>query len=293
MNLFMNRLIVTLLLLLSASSQAIDYTQLSAAKRLTAEKRYDEAIQKLESLAVKAEEPGENFHYLNLAMDIAMKTLKNAERAMSLVATVKDAAHRDFARLRVLTDFERYDEALASVKGKGIDAWPVRCRGEAHGLLAQIHHAKKDAAAELREWQMAAAAQGAEISLRGRALRECGVLHLKAGDTAKAETAFREATEVTPANYSWRVDSLVSLSRLLIESQRVREAVKAFEGTDFTKVTSVTAKASLLEAYARALLAAGKTIAAIETFDQVLQLAIPDEWKDRINKELDQMAESF
>jgi hypothetical protein len=80
---------------------------------------------------------------------------------------------------------------------------------------------------------------------------------------------------------------------LLIESNRTKEAVQAFDGTDFTKVTSVTARGSLLEAYARTLLAAGKKIKAIETFDQLLQLDLPAVWKDRINQELDQMAEEF
>jgi len=41
------------------------------------------------------------------------------------------------------------------------------------------------------------------------------------------------------------------------------------------------------------LLAAGKKIKAIETFDILLQSGIPDIWKDRINKELDLMAEAF
>ena len=57
--------------------------------------------------------------------------------------------------------------------------------------------------------------------------------------------------------------------------------------------TCGAAKGNLLEAYARALLAAGKKIIAIETFDQLLQLDLPSAWKDRINKELDQMAEEF
>ena len=129
--------------------------------------------------------------------------------------------------------------------------------------------------------------------MRGRALREAGVLFQKQGNLAKAEELFRQAIAVTPANYAWRVDSLVALSRLLIESQRSKEAVKAFEGTDFTKVTSVTTRGNLIEAYARALLAKGKKIKAIETFDQLLHLDLPAEWKDRINKELDQMAEEF
>lgn len=286
-------LILTALSLLGVSAQAVDYAQFSVAKRLHKEKRYDEAIAKLEAMAAKTDEAGENFTYLDYAIDIAVNPLKNAQRALALAAAVKDPAHRDFAKLRVLADLERYDEALASVQGKDIDAWPVRCRGQAHSILAGIYHAKKDAAGELRQWQMTADAPGAEIGVRGRALREVGVLYLKQGKAKEAEEQFRRAIQVTPANYAWRVESLVALSRLLIESQRGREAVRAFDGTDLTKVTSVTSKAHLVEAYARALLAAGRKIKAIETFDQLLQLDIPAEWKDRINKELDQMAETF
>jgi tetratricopeptide (TPR) repeat protein len=289
----MTRLIAIFLTLLTASSHAVDYQSLSAVKRLTADKRYDEAIQKLEALAAKTEEVGENFHYLDLAMDITVKSLKNADRSLALAAQVKDAAHRDFARLRVLTDFQRYDEALASVREEAIETWPVRCRGQAHGFLAEIYHKKKDEAAELRQWQKAAEAPGAEVSVRGRAHREAAVLHLKHGDTAKAEEHFRKALAVTPANYAWRVESLAGLSRLLIDNKRPREAVKAFEGTDFSKIDHITSKGTLLEAYARALLAAGKKIKAIETFDQLLQLNLPAAWKDRINQELDEMAEEF
>lgn len=286
-------MIITALALLGVSAQAIDYTQLSAAKRLRADKRYDEAIQKLEGMAAKTDDAAENFTYLGFAIDTAVESLKDAARSLALVAAVKDPAYRDFAKLRVLADFDRYDEALASVQGKDIDGWPVRCRSQAHSILAGIYHAKKDAAAELQQWQMTADAPGAEPGVRGRALRELGVLHLKQGQAKEAEEQFRRAIRVTSANYSWRVESLAALSRLLVESNRGREAVKAFDDTDFTKVSSVTAKASLLEAYARALLAAGRKIKAIETFDQLLQLDISAEWKDRINKELDQMAEAL
>lgn len=286
-------ILITALAWLGISAHAFDYTQFSAVKRLRADKRYDEAIQKLKGMAAKTDEAGENFTYLDFAIEIAVKSLKDEKQALALAAAIKDPAHRDFAKLSVLADFERYDDALASVQGQDIDAWPVRCRSQAHSILAGIYHARKDAAAELKQWQLTADAPGAEPGVRGRALRELGVLLLKQGNVKEAEEQFRRAVQVTSANYAWRVESLVALSRLLIESQRGREAVRVFDGTDFTQVTSLTSRANLIEAYARALLAAGRKIKAIETFDQLLQLDIPAEWKDRINKELDQMAETF
>ena len=289
----MIRLFFILIALTSLPAHALDYTQLGAVKRLTADKRYDEAIQKLEALAAKTDEPGENFHYLELALDITVKSLKSAERSLALAAKVKDAAHRDFATLRVLAAFDRHDEALASVQGKDINDWPVRCRGAAHGILAEIYHAKKDSKAELQQWLEAADSPGAELVTHGRALCEAAELQLKFGNAAQAEQQLRKAVALTPANYAWRVEALVTLSRLLIEQQRSKEALKVFDGTDFTKVTSVTPRGNLIEAHARALLAAGKKIRAIETFDQLLQLDLPATWKDRINKELDRMAEDF
>lgn len=289
----MIRLIAITLALLSGTTYALDFQELGAVKRLTTDHRYDEAIQKLEALAAKTDEAGENFHYLDLAMDIAVKSLKNADRSLALAAQVKDAAHRDFAKLRVLTDFHRYDEALASVREESIDSWPVRCRGRAHGFLAEIYHKKKDEAAELQQWEKAATSPGAEVGVLGRAYREAAVLHVKRGETAKAEEYFRKAIALTPSNYAWRTESLIALSRLLTDSQRAKEAVKAFDGTDFSKIENTNARGQLLEAYGRALLAAGKKIKAVEAFDTLLQSGIPDTWKDRINKELDQMAEDF
>lgn len=274
-------------------AHAVDYTALSSVKRLRAEKRYDEALQKLEALATKTDEPGENYTYVSQAIDIAVDSLKNADRALALAASLKDPSLRDFAKLRVLTDFERYDDALTFMRDKDVTAWPVRVQGQAHGILAAIYHEKKDAVAELAQWQLVAAAPGTEVGVRGRAHREAGVLLQKQGNAAKAEEQFRKALDVTPANYAWRVESLIALSRLLIDQQRAKDAVAAFDGTDFTEVTTVTNRGNLIEAHARALLAAGKRIKAIETFDQLLTLDLPAAWKDRINRELDQMSESF
>jgi hypothetical protein len=103
----MNRLCLLLVCLVSFGglSHAIDYTALSAVKRLRTEKRYDEALQKLEALATKTDEASENFTYLSQALDIAVDSLKDADRSLALAAAIKEPALRDFAKLRVLADF--------------------------------------------------------------------------------------------------------------------------------------------------------------------------------------------
>ena len=69
----------------------------------------------------------------------ASASLKDPDRALTLADKVKEPARRDYANLRVLSDSKRYDEALARVRDKKIDAWPVSCRGRAHAILATIY----------------------------------------------------------------------------------------------------------------------------------------------------------
>ncbi len=284
--------IIVFLAQLGAAS-ALDYTQLNAVKLLRSEKRFDEAIQKLEAMAAQAADADENFHYFEIAIEIASGSLKNADRALALADKVMDPARRDYANLRVLSDFKRNDEALARVRDKKIDEWPVSCRGKAHVILAAIYQMRGDDAAAQEHRLKAIASPGTETVVRGNAATDAAQHYLKHGDTRKAEEMFRQALDISPAYYAWRNTSVIALSRLLIQTQRAKEAVKLFEGMDFSKVENTTARGQLLEASARALLAAGKKIKAIETFDTLLQSGIPDTWKDRINKELDQMAEDF
>ncbi len=62
---------------------------------------------------------------------------------------------------------------------------------------------------------------------------------------------------------------------------------------DFSKVQSPHTRGRLFEAQARALLASGQVIKAVESFDELLKTNVSQAWKDRINRELDEMAESF
>ena len=275
------------------AASALDYTQLNAVKLLRSEKRFDDAIQKLAALATQAADADENFHYLEIAIEIASGSLKNADRSLALADKVQDPARRDYANLRVLSEFKRNDEALARVRDKKIDEWPARCRGSAHGILADLYRLRGDDASAQGHRLKAITSPGAEAVVRGNTATDAAQLYLKQGDTRKAEEMFRQALDISPAYYAWRNTSVIALSRLLVQTQRPQEAVKLFEGRDFSKVENTTARGQILEAYARALLAAGRKIKAIETFDTLLQSGIPDTWKDRINKELDQMAEDF
>lgn len=286
-------LILGISLLACGDAFALNYTQLKTVSLLRTEKRFEEALRKLETLATNAADENENFHYVNIAIEIATDDLKSESRALALAETIEGAAFREYARLQILSEFKHYDEALAWVKDKSIDAWPARYRGSAHVILARIYEEQENDAAAQEQRLLAIDSVGASASVRGNAANAAGKHYLKQGDEKGAMELFRQALEISPASYAWRTDSQMALSKLLVDSGRADEAVSLFEGMEFSKVQSPHTRGRLFEAYARALLASGRVIKAVETFDELLKTNVSQEWKDRINRELDEMAENF
>jgi tetratricopeptide (TPR) repeat protein len=280
-------------ILLSGTLRAIDWTGLEAVRRLQEEKRYDEAVKRLEAMATRASADAEQFYYLEQAIDIAVESLRDFDRARALARAARDPARRDYADLEVLWRFKKDDEALAAVRGKPIDTWPLDCRGSAHKIIGDLQQTRGDSASALAHYVNAARSSGAPVMIRGRAARQAGMLYLDRGERAPAKAMFRHALTVSPAPYAWRCESLLTLSQMLVEERRAPEAVALFQGVDFTKLEAGHWKSRLLEAYARALLAAGRNIKAVETFDQLLQSGISKNWQARIEKELDKLAEEW
>lgn len=272
---------------------ATDWTGLAAARRLREEGRHDEAVKRFEAMAARAPTDLEQFRYLEQAIDIAAGPLGDFERARGLARSVRDPARRDYAEFDVLWRFRKEDEALAAARDKPIDTWPADCRGSACRILGDLCRARKDDAAALAHYTKAAHAAGAPAAVRGGAARQAGRILLERGDRAGAEGVFRHALGLSPAAYAWRCECLLTLAEMLAEERRAAEAVKLFEEIDFGKLEAGPWKSKLLEGYARALLAAGRRIKAVETFDLLLRSGISKSWQARIEKELDKLADEW
>jgi tetratricopeptide (TPR) repeat protein len=284
---------LALALVLAGEVLAMDWTGLGAARRLQEEKRYDEAIRRLEEMAGRTTNDAEQFQYLQTAMEIAGSSLKNYDRARALADKIRDPASRDFAVLQLYWNFKRYDEALAHAQGKPIETWPVASRASAYNILGEINRMRKNNAAALENYARAAGLPAVAGTVRGSAAKAAGALYLEGGDRAKAEEMFRKALAISPAAFAWRCESLIALSDMLVRDNRAAEAVKLFESGRAANDANEHWKPRLLEAHARALLADGKKIKAIETYDALLKSGISAEWKARIDKELDKIAETM
>ena len=75
---------------LATGAPAVDWQELSAAQRLCADKRYEEALGRLKALADRTPGEAEQFQYLGKAIDIAVDSLHDGARAKSLAAAVHD-----------------------------------------------------------------------------------------------------------------------------------------------------------------------------------------------------------
>jgi tetratricopeptide (TPR) repeat protein len=281
-------------LILSGEAFTMDWEGLAAVHGLRVEKRYDDAIRRLEDMAGRTRNDAEQFHYLQMAVEIASNSLKNYDRAKALAGAIRDPASRDFATLHLYWSFKRYDEAFAYAQGKPIETWPVGCLATAYNILGEINLMRQNNQAALENYLKAAqqlpAAAG---TARGSSARQAGMLYLQSGDRVRAEEMFRKALAISTAGYAWRNDSLITLSGMLIEDKRTAEAVALFESFDFNKMENNYWTNRLLDAYARALLADGKKIKAIETYDALLKSNISQERKVKIEKELDKLADKM
>lgn len=287
------RLVLAMWIALGGIAAATDWTGLGAVKRLREEKRFDEAIVRLQAMAQRSSDDAEQYRCLQLAIDIAVESLRDCERARTLAKAVRDPARRDFASLQILWRFNKHEEALTLAQGKPIDRWPADCRGAAHEILGDICRQRGDEPAALEHYLKVVESTGTPAHARGAAAKQAGRIYLGKGDRAKAEAIFRQALTISPANYAWRNESLLTLSGMLIEDRRTSEAVAVFETIRFDKMDNGSWKSRLLEGYARALLADGRKIKAIETFDRLLKSGISKDWQARIERELDKIADEL
>jgi len=282
-----------LIIVLAGQVRAMDWGGLAAVSRFCEEKRFDEAIRRLEEMAARADNDAEQFHYLQKAVEISGNSMKDYDRARALADKIRDPACRDVAILQLYWNFKRYDEALAHAQGKAVETWPIGSRAAAYNILGEINRMRKNNAAALENYARAAGLPAAAGNVRGSAARAAGALYLENDDRARAEEMFRKALAISPAAFAWRCESLMALSGMLIQDKRTAEAVALFESGKVASDAGEHWKPRLLEAYARALLADGKRIKSIETYDELLKSGISAEWKARIDKDLDKIADSM
>ncbi len=282
---------ITLILLVGTRS-LIGASVSPVIRQMCAEKRFEEAVQKLGTMADGAKTDAEQSTYLQEAIDIVLNQLKDVHRAEALIGEIRDPAWRDFVRLKFLYQLKRYDEVLALVQGKQIDDWPLTCRGAAYKLLGDICEARTNNVAALDYYTKAIEAPRTSLVDQGWSAYAAGLIHLKEGNRTEAEAFFRRGLTISPAYYAWRNTTMITLARMLTEDQKTAEAVQLFETVDFS-VPSSYWKATLLDAYAAALLADGRKIKAAETLDMILQLDVSKDWKARIEKRLDEIADAM
>lgn len=286
------RWIFITLFLLAGTISTPGASALAVVRQMCSEKRFEEAVRKLETEAEVAKTDAEQAAWLQDAVDIVLSQLKDAHRAEALVGQIRDPAWRDFVHLKLLYQLKRHDDALALVQGRQIDDWPLPCRGAAYKVLGDISQARTNNVAALDYYAKAVESPRTSAVDRGWAAYAAGSIHLKEGNRTEAEAFFRKGLTLSPAYYAWRNTTMITLARMLCEDQRTAEAVQLFETVDFDSLGGYW-KATLLDAYAVALLADGRKIKAAQTLDMILRMDVSKAWKAGIEKRLDELADAM
>ncbi len=269
---------------------AIDHSGVSKARQLEKDKRYEEAIAVYENLGENAKNDQDDQYYMFTASEIALKSLKDQEKAFKLAERVKNPERRAF----VLMFLYKPEELVSKYKDVDFMTWPEDIRAEAYKNRGCAYNSLKKYKEALADFEKAFALPGGSLMVRGVAANTAGDIYLSnMNDEAKAEQMYRNALSVTKAGYAWRNGSLLKLTDILLKNKKNKEALAIYEGIDTKNIEIPYWKIALSRGYSKALAANNEKLKALEQLNIALQTESKPEVKKQIQNEIDKLAEDM
>lgn len=271
--------------------------QMRKARRLCAEKRYEDAIALYQKMAGETDDPAAQMKWIGEAIKIVIGRLKDPERAMKMTEEIKDSARAKFARLALMVSngqWTRKDQAVKAIerfKDVDVTAWPADCRmkgfatrGAAFYCAGRYDEAEKDLLAALE-------CPGGDKSTKGNSCLILGQIYRdQIKDADKALAAFRRGMAVTPAHYSWRDACFFNALRLLVKQGKLDEAEAMFKDVGITRMRNDQKKAQFYLAYADVLAKQDKNGQAATQLSHVIRLGGASEGvRKRAREKLDEL----
>lgn len=253
---------------ISVTGFAIDWSGYRKAKALEKEKRYAEAIAVYEKLSDAAKSDKDDQQYMEWAVSAARRK-KDAAAEKRLIARIKNPDRRKYVQMLCM----KPAEIIAAYQTTDFMKWPVDLRSNAYAKRGTAYN-------RLRQFDKALVDFDKSLSLPGGHPIDkiasgwyAGMIYARKKDQKKAEEYYRKALAVSKADYGVRSEALTALSVMLIKQKRGADACKLFEPVARLQKMKGYWGIRLNNAYADALIAAGKKVEALKTLDYVKKIA--------------------
>ncbi len=249
------------LLVLTLTAHAQDW------RRLEKEKRYDEALTALETLAVA--NPGKQVQFLRSAADISLKYLKNPERALAYADQLNDKAWSSFLRFTILLDSSREEEAMALLKKTPPESFPIETQSDAFRRIGLLYQKSGETDRALATYHRAIEAPGGGIVEWTWSCKYAADLHRARGETDKEIELYRLCLS-KPVFLAARNECLFAYVRYLAGAGNFDEAFAVLDAEkpvfDSREPDYWTAKFGIEHAWLLAM--SGERVKAIDAYDR-------------------------
>ncbi len=236
-------------------------------RRLEKEKRYDEALIALETLA--AANPGEQVQFLRSAVDISLKYLKSPEKALAYADQISDKAWSSFLRFTILLDAGRDEDALALLKKTPPESFPIEAQSDAFRRIGLLYQKSGDTDRALAAFHRAIEAPGGGIGEWIWSCKYAADLHRERGETDKEIELYRLCLS-KPVFLAGRNECLFAYVRYLAGAGNFSEAFAVLDAEkpvfDSREPDYWTVRFGI--EYARLLAMSGERVKAIDAYDR-------------------------
>ncbi|MBT3374976.1 MAG: tetratricopeptide repeat protein [Lentisphaerae bacterium] len=266
----------------------------AVASQLVKEGRLEEAIACYERAANATADLQNNASFLKAASEIALRRLRDPDRALALAEKIKGQGHSQSRQLVLLVNGRHFAEAIAQFGDAEIQSWPHTChlesflaRGTAYGELKRPADAKEDL-------ERAVASSGAVID-RGWACKRLGDLYQdEMNDHDRALAVYRKGLAVTKGNYAWRNRCLLSIVAILVERRELDTAAEEFKAIEYSDLPSDYWRALFYISHAGVLREQRNNGQAATQLVKILRLAeVPDSIRENARVMLDALIEDM
>lgn len=249
------------LITLTLTAHAQDWRQLEK------EKRYDEALTALETLA--AANPGKQVQFLRSAADISLKYLKSPEKALAYADQLNDKAWSSFLRFTILLDSGRAEEALALLKKTPPESFPIETQTDTFRRIGLLYQKSGDTDQALAAFHRAIEAPGGGIGEWIWSCKYAADLHRARGETDKEIELYRLCLS-KPVFLAGRNECLFAYVKHLAGVGNFTEAFAVLDAEkpvfDSREPDYWTARFGI--EYARLLALSGERVKAIDAYDR-------------------------
>jgi tetratricopeptide (TPR) repeat protein len=263
---------------------ALDHNNVRNARNLVKEKRYDEAIEFYTKMIKGTAKVKEKQTYAELAVKAALSG-KKQNKAKELIELINNPMRENY----VFMKFFSSKQVIEKSAELDLSTMPEDIISDAYALRGLAYYKLKNNEKALQDLKKAFEFKGGRKT--GEAYKYAADISLLNGDKISAIDYYKKAIDSTPGAFAWRCRAIIKLSEILINNNKVEEALPLYSEALFKRASSQN-KMILYSAKAKVLLKLDKKSDALDALESAVKQA-DGRSKKSLQEQINKLAEDM